>query len=463
MLDSPVSSGFFGLEIARGCTKSIMLADVCDMIIIVDVDERSNPSDSVFFKYRQWVKSVNRDAEIIRVNPKILRLETDDIDTMLKYLGLLNPGFLSARECTRRLRHAPLLSPTPLAVLRSRLKADSCRASLSGLGILRLHSRSLPQYNSFSASASASWSLDSLLSVLQFLFPSASVCVPPGMLSGTWHSDSPLSSSSSASTSTSSTFSTPSRFKTELQTVKTVKRGFRRLTDLATMKVFCERRFTEEKLKIHNLLVKHAGSPVGSQSKAMSVTQMLRIGLISVEGLVCVPSSSSSMAEKGSGGSKSLNPSKHFSECMYVNIEASKGAIIFEECSLESFNTLDLNSGINSLTVQGSLRKPTEALLKELFLSCGALQLQPKADLTRDDLTASIIQRVHSKYCEKSIIDNPLPNGWWFDGNIYLDIDGNQREYRPDLELILNQYLILKNKEILEYNTILQSISHIMQ
>lgn len=231
------------------------------------------------------------------------------------------------------------------------------------------------------------------------------------------------------------------------------------------MKVFCERRFTEEKVKIHNLLAKHAGSPIGSQSMAMSVTQMLRIGLISVEGFVCVRSSSfsSSMAEKGSGGSKSFNPSKHCSEFLYVNIEASKGAIIFKECSLESLNTPDLNSGMNCLTVQGSLRKPTVALLKELFLLCGALQLQPKADLTRDDLTASIIQRVHSRYCEKSIIDNPLPNGWWFDGNIYLDIDGNQREYRPDLEIILNQYLILKNKEILEYNTILQSISHIMQ
>lgn len=231
------------------------------------------------------------------------------------------------------------------------------------------------------------------------------------------------------------------------------------------MKVFCERRLTEERQKIHNLLAKHAGSPGGSQSKTMSVTKMLRIGLLSVEGLVCVrsSSSSSSSAEKGSIGSKSFNPSKHYSEFMYVNIEASKGAIIFKERSLESCNTPDSNSGINSLTIQGSLRKPTEALLMESFLSCGALQLQPKADLTRDDLTATIIQRVHSRYCENSIIDNPLPNGWWFNGNIYLDIDGNQREYRPDLELILYQYLILKNKEILEHNTILLSISHIMQ
>lgn len=184
---------------------------------------------------------------------------------------------------------------------------------------------------------------------------------------------------------------------------------------------------------------------------------MLRVGLISVEGLVRVRSS----AAQGSG-SKAGNISKHCNEFMYVYVEACKGAIIFKADQPGDRFTSDLNSGIDSLKMQGSFRKPTHALLLELFSSCGALQLKPKVDLTRDDLSTSTIKRVHSRYCEKNIMDKPLPNGWWFDGNIYLDIDGNQREYRPDLELILDQYLILKNKEILEYNTLLQSLSHTM-
>ena len=438
---------------ARGCTKSICLADVCDMAVIVDVDERSSRSDSVYFKFRKWVESVNRDAEIIRVNPTRLRVDNDDVDAIVKYLGLKKPGVVSARESARRLRHAPLLSTATIAATRSRvtLTPHSCTTSLSGLRVLRLHARSLPQCRY----SPGIWSLNSLLSVLQFLFPSASVCAPPGLLSEVWHSDSPLSSSSFTSASLPPFSSTPSSvlcFSTELNTVK---RGFRRLTDLATMKVFSERRFAEEKQNLQSLLNKIAAAE--TYFNAMSVTQMLRVGLISVEGLVRVRSS----AAQGSG-SKAGNTSKHCNEFMYVYVEACKGAIIFKADQPGDRFTSDLNSGIDSLKMQGSFRKPTHALLLELFSSCGALQLKPKVDLTRDDLSTSTIKRVHSRYCEKNIMDKPLPNGWWFDGNIYLDIDGNQREYRPDLELILDQYLILKNKEILEYNTLLQSLSHTM-
>jgi hypothetical protein len=435
------------------------LADVCDIAIIVDVDERSSRSDSVYFKFREWLESVNSDAEIIRVNPTRLRVDNDDVDAIVKYLGLKDPGVVSARDSARRLRHSPLLSTATMTATRSRvsLTSHSCTTSLSGLRVLRLHARSLPQCR-FSPGI---WSLNSLLSVLQFLFPSASVCAPPGLLSEDWHSDSPLSSFSSStsaflppssSTPTSVFTSSPSHFNTEL---KTVMRGFRRLTDLATMKVFSERRFSEEKLNLQNLIDTIAA--VEAHSKAMSVTQMLRIGLISVEGLVRVRSS----AVQGSG-SKAGNTSKHYNEFMYVYVEACKGAIIFKADQPGDCHTSDLNSVIDSLTMQGSLRKPTKALLMELFSSCGALQLKPKIDLTRDDLSASTIKHVHSRYCETNIMDKPLPNGWWFDGNIYLDIDGNQREYRPDLELILDQYLILKNKEILEYNILLQSLSPTM-
>lgn len=437
---------------ARGCTKSICLADVCDMAIIVDVDERSSRADSVYFKFREWVESVNRDAEIIRVNPTRLRVDSDDVDAIVKYLGLKYPGVMSARESARRLRHAPLLSTATMTATRSRvtLTPDSCTTSLSGLRVLRLHARSLPPCRY----SPGIWSLNSLLSVLQFLFPSASVCAPPGLLSEVWHSDSPLSSSSTSASLPPSS-STPSSvlcFNTKLNTVK---RGFRRLTDLATMKVFSERRFAQEKLTLQNLLDKIAAAE--THCKAMSVTQMLRIGLISVEGLVRVRSS----VAQGSG-SRAGNTSKHYSESMYVYIEACKGAIIFKADQPGDRYTSDLNSGIDSLTMQGSFRKPTQALLMELFSSCGALQLKPKVDLTRDNLSASTIKRVHSRYCEKNVMDKPLPTGWWFDGNIYLDIDGNQREYRPDLELILDQHLILKNNEILEYNILLQSLSHTM-
>jgi hypothetical protein len=430
---------------------------VCDIAVIVDVDERSSRSDSVYFKFRKWVESVNRDAEIIRVNPTRLRVDDDDVDAIVKYLGLKNPDVMSARESARRLRHAPSLSTATMTATRSRVTSTphSCTASLSGLRVLRLHARSLPQCR-FSPGI---WSLNSLLSVLQFLFPSAAVCAPPGLLSEVWHSDSPLSSSStsaslSSSSSAPTSVFTPSspHFNDELNTVK---RGFRRLTDLATMKVFSERRFAEEKLNLQHLLDKIAAAEL--HSKAMSVVQTLRIGLISVEGLVRVRSS----VAQGSG-SKAGNTSKHSSVFMYVYIEASKGAIIFKADQPGDRYTSDLNSGIDSLTMQGSFRKPTHALLMELFSSCGALQLKPKVDLTRDDLTTSTIKSVHSRYCEKSIMDKPLPNGWWFDGNIYLDIDGNQREYRPDLELILDQYLILKNKEISEYNILLQSLPHTM-
>ena len=52
----------------------------------------------------------------------------------------------------------------------------------------------------------------------------------------------------------------------------------------------------------------------------------------------------------------------------------------------------------------------------------------------------------------------PLPSGWWFDGQIFVEASGNRSLLRPDIEEVLEVFVEEANKKIERYNEMLAEI-----
>jgi hypothetical protein len=69
---------------------------------------------------------------------------------------------------------------------------------------------------------------------------------------------------------------------------------------------------------------------------------------------------------------------------------------------------------------------------------------------------------VPSEVCEKTRLlvqkewyKKPLPSGWWFDGAAYIDISGSRRVLRPDIDSLVELYVVDENVKIAAYNELL--------
>jgi hypothetical protein len=109
----------------------------------------------------------------------------------------------------------------------------------------------------------------------------------------------------------------------------------------------------------------------------------------------------------------------------------------------------------NTVTLMGCFAAPDVALLKTLFAHCMAPAVQEKQHLKPEDMRCkSAITLAQQKYGHL-----PVPNGWWFDGSSYIDVHGSRKPNRPDLDTLLDLYLIDKNKEVDMYNSMLHEVS----
>ena len=88
-----------------------------------------------------------------------------------------------------------------------------------------------------------------------------------------------------------------------------------------------------------------------------------------------------------------------------------------------------------------------ENLLREI-LKCGRTQLNKKRTLrTRETITPEEIEMLKDKY-----VSSMLPEGWYFNGFLYLDIDGKTQVEHPALETIIKNYVEEQNSQIGDYN-----------
>ena len=439
-VDSPVYQGYFGLELQRTSVKGSCQAGVCDIAAVVDSPsdrsaDRSNPNPNpdrsvgeVYSDFRQYVQSVNPSVHVVRINPTSLRLEEDTVETLISLLSLKKGG-KSVRSSVYSVRYDPLLSAGPERGLHRPLRVRQSHRPEIDTFPAGLHTVRIPA----PSSSLQPWSLRSIVTVLQLVFPLAPVSVLAASLSDTWQAN--INES----------------------------RGFKRLIDLARVKVFTARRCDLERKELNETLVelkKRGTKAKGTDRKAaekvrvkegVSDVSMLRVGLLSVCGAVYV------------GGDVSFGPDSRLirtdsNHGMWVTIEASAGAIIVKEYERNHANNFTVSSESQTLTAQGTFVRASKNILLDLFQACSVLHLVPKHLLTHSDVTAKMTEKAQLKYCGVNNKLRALPGGWWFDGNVYLDLDGNQRKFRPDIDDILDLHLVELNDEIGKYNALLEQL-----
>lgn len=409
------------------------------MAVIVDTPSgpASTGGDSSYSQCRKWIIERNSSVEVVRIKLTSLRLDEDALDRLLSYLKGSGSA-LSARESSYRARHGPLWASDKVPNVRMSFGPGS--SSIPRLRTIRMPV-SLLQARPSSASVPASmWSLPSLLSTLQLIFPHATVNCTPCLLVDDWHASSSENSLSAS-------------------------RGFKRLTDLARLKVFSDRRFSEER-RIHQLFLSKVKDELeepktGCESRKKEAKRMinkLRENIISVLGVISVTSSYShaAMSLDRDLSYANMSPWNHTKRppC-FVSVEACVGSIILRECGLRN-SAHSKGRESETILVVGSFDAQLEEFLSSLFGSCGLLPLQPASDISRTGLTHKVMENIQSKYCGANNSLTPLPSGWWYDGKMYVDIHGYKSEFRPDIDIFLDQYIIEQNNKILNYNELLQ-------
>ena len=68
-----------------------------------------------------------------------------------------------------------------------------------------------------------------------------------------------------------------------------------------------------------------------------------------------------------------------------------------------------------------------------------------------EDLKPEEISAVSAKVAELG-----LPDGWFFDGRMYMDFDGHYQSDHPSLQMHLQNYLEIENGKIGDYNRQIQ-------
>jgi hypothetical protein len=443
-LDSNSSTRAYGFETFRGCVKSIFSVDVCDLAIVLDAPSGSESSggDNACTECRKWIMECNPSVEVVRMKLTSLRLDEETVDRLLSTIKAPENALGTAREAAYRARHGPLINSDKMPNVR--LSYGSGSSALPRLRTLRMPISLLPTRTPSDPASSPPpvWSVPSILSILQLIFPHANVCCTPCLLLNDWRATS-VATSSSAS------------------------RGFKRLADLARLKVFSERRFSEERLshqlflsKVLNETVQpETGTESGSTGKNKRIIR-LREHVVSIQGVISAASSYSHtsslpMEREFNEASQGYRNSAKKSPC-FVSVEACAGSIIVRECDLRN-SARSEGKESEIFLVLGSFDNQQEEFVLDLFRSCGVLALLPAANISRTGLTHRVMENVQSKYCGVNNSLTPLPSGWWYDGKMYVDIHGNQSKFRPDINVFLDQYIIEKNNQILSYNKLLHS------
>ena len=269
------------------------------------------------------------------------------------------------------------------------------------------------------------WSASSLLSALQILFPNAIV----------------------SSTALADGWRVPSNEKGLT--------GLKRAIYLAHVKVLASRQSKEE-------AVHFAAGLKGLQSTSGGVR-----GVRSVHGIVTISSGTASrplnaVTSKGAAAASSTAAASSSSFSSRVVIEACAGSIIVRPLVDDSIvgglasacNYLPMISDqADGLIVHGVFGKEDRDSLESLFCLCQKKRLEARPVARKEDLGTAHLFRVQRA---NSLV--PLPNGWWFNGNMYVDIKGTQRALRPDIDVLVEEYLLERNKQVKVYNDSLESL-----
>ena len=92
-------------------------------------------------------------------------------------------------------------------------------------------------------------------------------------------------------------------------------------------------------------------------------------------------------------------------------------------------------------------RNLNESMVKEVMKTCRTQLKQKRTLRTRESITNEEIEMLKEKY-----VSDFLPDGWFFNGYFYLDVNGDTSNIHPNLEQLIRNYIDEQNGSIGDHN-----------
>ncbi|CAE7666599.1 unnamed protein product [Symbiodinium microadriaticum] len=113
----------------------------------------------------------------------------------------------------------------------------------------------------------------------------------------------------------------------------------------------------------------------------------------------------------------------------------------------------------NTITLMGCFRPADVSVLRRLFEQC----VIPPVQVRRHLEPVNVRSDTHKTAAQRMFGHLPVPSGWWYDGSSYVDMHGSRLSNRPDIDTLLDLYLIEKNKEVDMFNNMLHEVTPFIQ
>jgi len=428
-----VSGYGLGYEKWTSSCRRLLLRDVCDVAVVVAADGDS------YAELRAFMLATNPDTPLIRLSPAALRLDQDDLDSIVTLIHSSQAGSgLSPREVHRLLMGRPPQHQLLSNALTASMLASSWRSQPSMNSVRTLSSITLTP----ATLNIRKLNLSNLLDALKVLFPLAKLhnAGVSNVLSGSQDS----------------------------WQVPKLPPGagdgyFDRVRQLATAKVMTKRQWAAGRKRFQARLVELLRSQPALAGLAGHVC--------SVRAVVCVAVG----VQAGSGNHNNK----------VVRLEANSASIVLR-CVASIAQTQPPPEEQEEIFVQGVLDDRQDPMrLRSLFALCEHYRLPRIRHL--ESTSVPFHQRLLIQFCKTSaslsasshhsevdsepflssyfsdafrkyLLHKELPSGWWFDGTSYVEANGNRSQLRPDIDEVVERYVEEENRKIDRYNELLAAI-----
>ena len=413
-----------------GYTDAVQGAAV-DVLLLVDESSSSGAdgTESAAVSFRRHLAVANPTAQIVKLSPNHLRLDQESLDLVLS-ISQAGRGSNSVTQVGTERQAWWTCRGGPRGDQLAQLPAEVAANYVQSLRTVRLNTPAMvgTGLTAVHLEPSSEWNLRSVLQTIQLIFPSVKL----------------------SSSVAEDTWKVPAKQPTGPADART--RFFKRVIQLAKAKVMCARQ-EEEGRRVYQQTVGRLSKTKATTSNgkaAEDVLQRLIRGVRSVHGVLQLPTGAVVVHE-------SATPSNAHSKLP----NTSNKALLEGNTHFAVLRALSAGSGVNAghkvgLVVHGVLGKQEVALLEELFAACTQFKLHPKALLSAEDVGLAERLRIQNLAQYSSLFE--LPGNWWFDGQSYVDISGTRRPLRPDIDKLVDMYLVNENAKIVEYNAMLKEI-----
>ena len=396
---STASSKGIGRETVKASVTALCQQGLADMIIFMDETNQSK----VYHQTKTMLyRMISHDIISFRITPVRLRLDELCIEHIVEAVEKY-----SKKDKSNIINSSIVLKEKALYLLRCGFTGVSA-VDIPLVPRLSCNPMVLDKgLASIKVEDNEGWDIQCIIKVLMLLFPNAT-----------------------CNTVFDDTWNIPRNFDNSI--------GLKRCITLAKVKVITNKKHEEGRRVFNDYM---------TQVKAakMNDVKSLINGIICCYGAIRLFSGKFRSGASNSSATSSINSNKS----TVVYIEASDSSIL-----IRPHEDTD-STRINNLHIHGALDDSDVSLFREMVTQCKLFKLKTKKLLNLADLSDSILIGIQNKYNHKPV------EGWWYDGTMYVDINGNKRMLRPDINEIANSYIDLENTKIKKYNQMLELVDRI--